>query len=152
MNSMNILVIFIFISVQLSTAQSPPPTPSPGMPPDICNCYCCPSRTNPYGTQKNCNTSSPDFAGSFRISDADACSLAACGVTFPIACPQPPLRNGGALRWGCKIGCRFGPDGHTLVNESAKAAGIDGLGDSEYSSALNINSSYLSILLVLIFI
>ncbi|KAJ8327104.1 hypothetical protein BDV3_000231 [Batrachochytrium dendrobatidis] len=139
--------LIIYLLHLAINAQSPSdPTSIPGAPPDMCSCYCCPSRSNPYGSQDNCKDDSPEYVGGFAIGNPASCSSAACNVNFPVSCPVPPVRppkgltGGGAMRWGCKSGCRFGPDGKTLVNESARAPGIDGLDNAMYSNAIALIS------------
>lgn len=32
-----------------------------------CHCYCCPSKTNPYGLQPDCLYEKPDFVGQYEV-------------------------------------------------------------------------------------
>ncbi|KAI8926102.1 hypothetical protein BC831DRAFT_400358, partial [Entophlyctis helioformis] len=121
-----------------------------------CNCYCCPSKDNSYGVLEGCKQDKPDFAGSFAIGSPASCSSIACHVNYPTMCPPPPIRsrslNGGAMRWGCKIGCRFGPDGFTVVNETARAPGIDGLDDAASSKSVRSGFRFCGGVLLAIFV
>lgn len=89
---------------------------------DYCNCYCCPSSTNPFGSQIQCSNSKPDFQGQFEITSSLSCTAIGCKVNYPVSCPMipivGPINTSGIVRWGCKSGCRFGPDGFTQVNDS----------------------------------
>ena len=96
---------------------------------DTCHCYCCPSASNPYGVQKECSNSNPEHVGSFEIVFPSACSSISCHVNYPVSCPDPPIRGprntSGIIRWGCKIGCRFSPDGLTVMNTSTNDPGVE---------------------------
>ncbi|KAI8897594.1 hypothetical protein BC833DRAFT_526905 [Globomyces pollinis-pini] len=102
---------------------------------DQCNCYCCPSKSNPYGIQESCNITSPDFVGSFPIGNPMMCSAIGCFTNFSVNCPFPPIHGpkntSGSIKWGCGIGCRFSLDGTTIVNSTSFDVGmITGLDDS----------------------
>ncbi|KAI8916138.1 hypothetical protein EDD86DRAFT_173370, partial [Gorgonomyces haynaldii] len=93
-----------------------------------CQCYCCPSKRNPYGVQSDCSYDDPSYQGSFPIGSPIGCTAVTCNVNFPSMCPDPPIRGpkdtSGVIKWGCQTGCRFGPDGKTRMNASTADEGI----------------------------
>ncbi|KAI8803052.1 hypothetical protein BJ742DRAFT_830425 [Cladochytrium replicatum] len=55
-----------------------------------CECYCCPSASNPRGKNSSCSTNDPPLAGTVKISvggGTTACNENSCSAWFAVQCP-----------------------------------------------------------------